>query len=348
MPISDEFTLLKIVRNTLNAENHSDIQADSSDFDDCALVKIDEENSFAITSDFVRGTWFDPFRFGFMDYYDVWWYLIWANLSDLASCWAEPIGLTTAIRYGKSMDDEKFAEVFRWMNDICKKYNTSIIGWDSGSYESDVFCATAFWKVKTKKVMQRKNVENRDIICVTWNLGDAFAALAYLKNDLRTKNILSKPEEEKLMLSWKRLEPRIEEWKILSKECERVACEDISDGFKATAMQMSAISWNTFTFYEELFPISNEVKKIAKELNIDYLKLAFSASVDFELFCTLSEDDYYKMKKLFSEKWMNLIKVWVVDNNWENRIQRKNGEFTEIPGIEWKQQSWDFIKEIIS
>jgi len=49
-------------------------------------------------------------------------------------------------------------------------------------------------------------------------------------------------------------------------------------------------------------PISQEVKKIAAELGEDYLKLAFSASIDFELFCTLSKSDYEKVSKIFREK----------------------------------------------
>jgi len=64
----------------------------------------------------------------------------------------------------------------------------------------------------------------------------------YIKYNLQEKNILTPEEERNLMLSWKRLEPRVQEGMILSQNAQRVACEDISDGFKATAMQMSGIS----------------------------------------------------------------------------------------------------------
>lgn len=343
MPISDEFTLLKIIRDSLWAKNHDDIQADASSFDDCALIKIDEENSFAITSDFVRWTWFDPFKAGFMDYYDAGWYLIWANLSDLASCGATPVWLTTAIRYWKDIDDDSFREIFRGMNDICEKYNTSIIWGDTGSYETDVFCATAFGKVQTDRAMMRSKVWDNDIVCVTWNLWDAFAALTYIKNNLNLKNILTQDEENKLVKSWKRLEPRVFEWIILSKECERVACEDISDGFKATALQMSGISGKSFRFYEELFPISDELKKVAQAMDVDYLKLAFSASVDFELFCTMSESDYFHVKKIFDAKWYSLIKIGEVHSSWVNELIRVDWSVTDIPGVEWKQQSFDSL-----
>jgi len=347
MTISDEFTLLKIVRDSLSAKNHDDVQLDSWDFDDCALIKIDETNSFAITSDFVRGTWFLPFQRGIMSYYDVWWYLIGANLSDLASIWATPLGLTTAIRYSDDIDDASFTEVFRGMNDICKKYNTSIIGWDSWSYASDVFCATAFWKVQTDKAMLRKNVQDGDVVCVTWDLWDAFAAMVYLKQNLSEKNILSKEEEERLFLAWKRLEPRVSEWMLLSEKCRRVAAEDISDWFKATALQMSAISWKIFRFYEKDIPISNEVKKIAEALDMDVLQLAFSASVDFELFITLSPEDYSTIKTEFDNRWFSFYKVWEVVTDGNNRIQRLSWEITDLPGTEWKQQSGDFIRDII-
>jgi len=234
------------------------------------------------------------------------------------------------------------------MNDICSMYNTSIIWGDSWSYVSDVFCATAFWKVESSKAMLRKNVQIWDVVCVTGNLWDAFAAMAYLKNDLDKKDILSQEEEERLFLSWKRLEPRVFEWILLAKSCKRVACEDISDWFKATALQMSAISKKTFTFFEKDIPISNELKKISKALNTDVLQLAFSASVDFELFFTLSPDDYKNVTSIFSCKWYGIYKVWIVNFLGENQIERLSWSVTEIPWVEWKQQSWDFIRDIIN
>lgn len=348
MTISDEFTLLKIVRDTLKSKKHSDVQLDSWDFDDCALIKIDEEDSFAITSDFVRGTGFLPFQRGYMSYYDVGWYLIGANLSDLASIWATPTWLTTAIRYSEDITDDIFTEIFKWMNDICEKYQTSIIWGDSWWYVSDVFCATAFWKVKTKNALLRKNVKDKHVVCVTGNLWDAVAAMIYLKNNLDAKEVLNSREEDKLFESLRRVSPRIEEWKILSSNFIWIAWQDISDGFKSTLLQMWWISWKDFTIYEDLLPISNEVKKIADYLDIDYLQLAFSASVDFELLITMTQNDFNIANEMFAKKWLSLIKVWEVNIKWKTQIKRSNGDITDIPWVEWKQQQWDFMSDIVS
>lgn len=348
MPISDEFTLLQIVRDTLTAKKSPLTQIDSSDFDDCALVKIDDEYSFAISTDFVRWTWFYPFEKGFMSYYDVGWYLIWANLSDIASSGATPIGLTTIIRYWEVMNDDDFREVLLWMNDICKKYNTSIIGGDSWSYKADVFGATVFGKVRTKKAMLRKNVRSGDVVCVTGKLWDAFAAISYLKNEMNKQSILSPDEENELFKSWRRLEPKVFEWMLLSEKCERVACQDISDWFKGTVFQMSAVSWKTFTIYEDKLPISEELKKVANALKKDYLEIAFSASVDFELLCTMSKEDYESISTVFIERGYNLFLVWEVNENGKNNIIRNDGKSYDIPWTEWKQQSEDFIRNIIS
>ncbi|MCD5375444.1 hypothetical protein LR010_03275 [Candidatus Gracilibacteria bacterium] len=42
MVISDEYTLLKTIRNSLSHDNGEDVLIGAKDFDDCALIKIDD------------------------------------------------------------------------------------------------------------------------------------------------------------------------------------------------------------------------------------------------------------------------------------------------------------------
>jgi len=345
--ISDEYTLFKIIRESLTVDYNEDILLSSKDFDDCALIKMDEEYSMAITSDFIRGSGFYLFELGYLNYFDVGYYLIGANLSDIASMGAKPIGINTVVRYSKKMDDNKFRLVFEGMNSICLKYNVPIIGGDIGGHSSDVFSATAFGKIKTKNVLKRKNIGDNHVLCVTGIIGNAISALTYLKDIKPSNPFLTNKEEEYLLRSWKKVNPRIKEGILLSDNFKNVGCQDISDGLKATILQMSALTNKTFTIYEEKIPISKETKKIANYLNIDTCQLAFSASVDFELLISIDSEQLKEAVKIFNQNNMTLFPIGNVNKKGKNELIRNNGLSTEIPGVAWKQQSNDFIKEII-
>jgi thiamine monophosphate kinase len=83
--ISDESTLFGYIGEILKYAHNPLLPITSRDMDDCALMKISDTESLAITSDFVRGSGFTLFGLGLMNYYDAGYYLISANISDLAS-----------------------------------------------------------------------------------------------------------------------------------------------------------------------------------------------------------------------------------------------------------------------
>ncbi|MBC8484759.1 MAG: hypothetical protein H8D45_01800, partial [Bacteroidetes bacterium] len=188
---STESVRLQILREILTTGEESVLSVGHSNaiiaagvtaFDDCAIVDINNTTSLVIGMDFIRGTGFDMFELGIMDYYDVGYYLIIANLSDVASMGAQPIGITTVVRYPKDMTDNQFRDIFRGMKDASDKYNVPIIGGDTGGYQLTVVAATAFGITDKGKYLLRSGVQQGDILCVTGNIGIPVTALAYFKH----------------------------------------------------------------------------------------------------------------------------------------------------------------------
>ncbi len=113
MAISDEQTRLQIIRSILNEQTLSvrnsagavHLVVDSSDADDCAVYNIVGKLSLVVGMDFIRGTKFTLFREGYLNYFDIGYYLVVANLSDVAAMGATPIGLTTVVRYPDALTD---------------------------------------------------------------------------------------------------------------------------------------------------------------------------------------------------------------------------------------------------
>lgn len=349
--ISDETTRLKTLKNILLKDNNEGlnplIQVSVESLDDAALIKISEEESIVVASDFIRGSGFYLFQLGYLDYFDIGYYLIAANLSDIAAMGAEPFALTTVIRYKKEMTDEQFSQIVRGIKAAANFFNVQIIGGDIGGYSTDVLAATALGTVKTENALLRKGVKNNDLLCVTGAIGLPITALVYFKEVKPLNFSLSIQEEEKILLSWKRPVARIKEGLLLSKNKVANACQDISDGLKATIQQMSDASNKTFTVYSDRLPIDETTKKIASFLDTDSVKIAVSASVDFELMFTISPEQERFCSELFKKYGCNYSVIGEVNSLNKNILLDSSGNQLELPGVEWKQQTGDYLKEII-
>lgn len=84
-----------------------------SALDDCAVIELTGGLDLVVGSDFVRGTEFHLFREGILSHRDLGWYLVAANLSDLAAMGATPVGIVVALRYAKSMSDHEWRKLLR-------------------------------------------------------------------------------------------------------------------------------------------------------------------------------------------------------------------------------------------
>jgi thiamine-monophosphate kinase len=349
--ISDESVRLNILKNILADTNDNlsqNVIVSVESMDDAALIRISDEQSLVIASDFVRGSGFYLFELGYLNYFDVGYYLIAANVSDIAAMGAKPLGLTTVIRYAKSMTDEEFQQIFDGMKTAADCFSVKIVGGDIGGHSADVFAATAFGLVKNDLALLRKNVQDNDLLCVTGKIGIPITALTYFKEVKQQGFSLSPEEEEKILLSWKRPSPKIKEGLILSENKIANACQDVSDGLKATIEQISSISGKTFTINYEKLPIDETTQKMASFLGTDVLQIAISSSVDFELMFTMSPDKQDLCSQLFEQNGCTYSIIGKVNSLGKNVLINENGQPIDLPGVAWKQQTGDYLKEIIS
>lgn len=326
---------------------NSVVQVGVKELDDAAVVRVGDGLSLIITSDFVRGSGFFLFELGYLNYFNVGYYLVIANLSDLAAMGARPAGLSTIIRYSAKISDDDFKQIFRGMDAAAKDYDTEIVGGDIGGYSEDVFAATSFGFMKTSQVLLRSNVRPGDLLCVTGKIGLPITALLYFK-EIKGKGFrLSEDQEERILASWRRPKARIVEGALLAESELGHACQDISDGLKATIEQMSALSGQTFTIRESALPIDDTTRAMAEFLQVPAAQIAMSASVDFELVFTISPSQEEMCKNTFFEHGLAFEVIGHVNTSAKNILLSDNGDEHVLPGIAWAQQTGDYLGEII-
>lgn len=213
-----------------------------------------------------------------MDYYDMGFKAVTVNVSDLAAMGAEPLGFLLAIALPKDLSVDSFKKIIDGVFKACDYYNIPLIGGDTNEASEIIITGTALGITDKPLMMDTYNIG--DLICTTGDVG--LAALGFELDAL--DNIYVK----------KALKPeaRIREGLVLRDYA--TSATDITDGL---ASELYAIKRDGFGFmiYEEMLDISDEYKKLAKQLNLDYLDLVLYVGEDFELLFTINEEDSEKL-----------------------------------------------------
>jgi thiamine-monophosphate kinase len=357
MTISGEQERLQIIRSILKEQalpfqipgGAVRLVVDANDADDCAVYDLPGNLSLVVGMDFVRGTKFTLFRENYLSYFDIGYYLVVANLSDVAAMGATPIGLTTVVRYPDTLEDEDFAEIIRGIQEAAAYYNTPIVGGDIGGYVEVVLAATAFGIADTGSYLKRKGIEGADALCVTGYLGLPSTALAYFARAKKQGFVLSVEDEEILLTSWKRPVAHIVEGKALAALGIVHACQDVSDGGKATLEQLAALSTVSFEIYEDCLPIHPITRKVAHFLEVDEVALALSSSVDFQLMFSVAQAGIKQIEETFQRLPGSEFSVLghAISATEPSRLVRRNGSVTTIPGTSWNHQVGDVTTVIL-
>ncbi|HET6842996.1 MAG TPA: thiamine-phosphate kinase [Candidatus Angelobacter sp.] len=350
MNISDELTRLSILKNLLGADlptpGKKRVLISVADMDDGALIEMSQNESLVVSSDFVRGPHFYLAELGYLNYFDLGYFLIVANLSDIAAMGASPIGLTTIVRYTKDLSDEDFSQVFRGIKAAADKYSVQVVGGDIGEYACTVLAATALGVVNPEHALRRNGASPGDLLCVTGNIGLPITAIMYFKEWKKKGMNFTLEQEGHLLDSWKKPCARLQQGIYLSNNKIATSCQDISDGLKATIQQISEASNCGFTVEAAALPIDACTISLARFIGIDDIQIAMSASVDFELLFTASQDGFDAFNATFSKLGMPASIIGRAHSEKRNLLLNRDGSLTEIPGVTWRQQTNDYLTDI--
>jgi len=349
---SDEQQRLEIIRHILKVQPSEKLPmqlvSGAEDADDCAVYDLPGNLSLVVGMDFVRGTKFALFQEGYLNYFDIGYYLIVANLSDIAAMGATPTGLTTVIRYPDTLEDADFIQIVEGINKAATVYKTPIIGGDIGSYTEMVLAATAFGITEQGKYFRRHGTIEGDVLCVTGDVGLPGTALVYFTRARKEGFTLSQEEEALLINSWKRPVAHISEGIILARLGVVHACQDVSDGAKATIDQLGQASTISFEIYENHLSIHPITRKVAAFFQTDPIALAFSASVDFHLMFTLSQRDLEATQQAMRDAGYEFHVIGrAFPGHGTSYLVREDGSVSTVPGTAWNQQNGNIAQIIL-
>ncbi len=226
------------------------------------------------------------------------------NLSDIYAMMATPTHITINLAISNKVSVEALEEFYEGVYAACDKFNVDLIGGDTTSSLSGfIISVTAVGEVAPDKYVTRSGAKDKDLICVTGDLGGAYLGLQLLERE--KKIYLENPgvqpdlqEQSYLIGRILKPEPRAEvvEW-LQENQIVPTAMIDVSDGLSSELLHICKQSEVGCVLHEDKIPISDSARPIAMQFGVSVTTCALSGGEDYELLFTISQSDYEKVSK---------------------------------------------------
>lgn len=259
--------------------------------DDAAVVACFEDKTNVFSTDLLlEGVHFD---LAYMPLKHLGYKAVVVNLSDIYAMNAQPYGITVSIAMSNRFTVEALEELYEGIKLACEKYKIDLLGGDtSTSKQGLIISVTAFGYGEKEKIVYRKGAKANDLICVTGDLGAAYAGFLVLERE--KAEFVQNPEVQPDLSEYeyvvgRQLKPEAR-GKLLQLLSEKnilpTAMMDISDGLASELHHICSQSGCGATIYADKLPIDVETVKVAEEFKISEVTFAMNGGEDYEYLFT--------------------------------------------------------------
>lgn len=292
--LGERAAIRRIASTLTKSENHRGIG------DDCAAIDMGKDYLLVTTDMMYQRTHISQQ----MRPYQIGWFLVAMNLSDLAAKGGTPLGVVCSFGLPKNTK-ESFLKALAKGADACAvRFGTSIVGGDTKETAEITLCGTAFGTVKKNQFMARTGARPGDVVAVTGVLGKAGAGYYALKR---------KKQEKKLSKGLFEPQPRLKEGRLLSLQQSVTSSIDLSDGLSTSLYQLLEVNAVGFEIKKAALPLSpGLLQLLKKDFHTDPYSVALHFGGDYELLVTIREDTFEKTKKTLEKHACSLTAIGTV------------------------------------
>ena len=331
-----EFGLIKRLSKDISIYNKSTIKGIG---DDAAVLSYHDKKTVITTDLLIEGIHFD---LSYVPLKHLGYKAVVVNLSDVFAMNAIPKQITVSVAISNRFTLEAFDEIYKGIKLACDTYKVDLIGGDtSSSVTGLVISITAVGEADKNKITYRSGAKENDLICVSGDLGGAYAGLKLLQReqDVFRSNPEIQPELEGYdYIMERQLKPEaradiiglLDELKI-----KPTSMIDISDGLSSELLHISEESDCGCRIYDQKIPIAEETTAFATELQIVPTTFAMNGGEDYELLFTISQEDHDKLK---DNPYVTII-GHITDKAKGNYLTASDGTEIEI-----QAQGWNAVK----
>ncbi len=225
------------------------------------------------------------------------------NASDIYAMNGTPKQITVSVGMSSKFSVEAIAEIYEGINLACEKYKIDLVGGDTtASKQGLIISVTVIGEANEKEIVYRTGAQEFDLICVSGDLGGAYAGYQLLEREKRV--FIDNPQMQPDLAGHdyileRQLKPEarkdiIEFFKAM--DIKPTSMIDVSDGLASELFHIAEQSKVGVTIYEDKIPIDATTYNMARELDLDPTLTALSGGEDYELLFTIKQSDYNKLE----------------------------------------------------
>lgn len=270
--------------------------------DDCAVIGTEKNKTVVTTDTLVEGVDFDMM---YTPLKHLGYKAVAVSLSNIAAMNATPKQILVSIAVSNRYSVEALEELYAGIRLCCDRYDVDLVGGETATTRAGLtITVTSVGEVREDALTYRKGAQLHDLVCVSGDLGSAYAGLLVLEREKATyqANPDFQPDLDSYDYVLERFlkpEPRFDIVKLLAeKEIVPTSMIDVSDGLASELLHICKQSQCGCEVYEERIPIDYQTTRVCTEISKNMLPVsnALNGGEDYELLFTIKQSDYEKIK----------------------------------------------------
>lgn len=249
--------------------------------------------------------------------------------SDIASMGGIPRWAVVSMALPKDISVQRVEAIYQGMLKATEFVNGTIIGGDTTTSDGGIIIdVTVIGEAFRKKFLARSGAKPGDIVAVTGTLGNSYAGLLALKQQL--------PAPALWQAHWYPI-PRVKEGQWLCARGGVTTTIDVSDGLITDAGHISEMSNVGINIYKQNIPVSDELTEFCKTYNFELDNFILGGGEEYQLLVTIPQDKWEQTRIKFNRKFScRLTAIGYVTDEWHG--VRVDGVEPAIKGYEHFQQ----------
>lgn len=228
-----------------------------------------------------------------------------ATMSDLLAMNMMPTHLRVNLAVSNRFSVEAMEELMTGIRMCCHRYKVDIAGIEISTARTGMAISMSACGFGTEnEFVSRKGAGENELICVSGDLGAAYAGLLILEREKQVfeANPQMQPDLDGfdyLLERQLKPEPRVEIIQTLKeKKITPTSMTNVDEGLSGALKAICRASDKGCVIYEEKLPIDILAFNTLKEMKIVATTVALSGGEDYELLFTVKQTDYEKIETL--------------------------------------------------
>ncbi len=327
-----EFGLIDRIKSNFSLKNRTSLRGIG---DDAAVIDAGEEVLLLSTDMLVEGIHFD---LRYMPLQHLGYKAVSVNVSDIAAMNGKPEQVIVAMAVSNRFSVEAVDALYEGIRAACTDYNVDLVGGDTTASSSGLILSlSVVGRTQKGNEVYRAGAKDKDVICVTGDLGGAYIGLQVLEREKEV--FLANPEmqpalDEHEYVVGRQLRPKARMdiiHELADLKIVPTSMIDVSDGLASELMHISRSSNVGVRIFEDKIPIDSDAFNTAVEFKLDPFTCALNGGEDYELLFTIKHDDFEKLRNHSDIQFIGYIHP----NPKENVLVTKGGNAVPLKAQGW-------------